>query len=150
MSINRYEPYPGDDLATRLPSRCNAAEWNGASCDRIEGHPGEHVEVSGLGLVLAVWGSEDADGGIDAKTREVIETLADIREQLASAISDAEWRLRELRQKHKDDEVLVELIDKSDVPSEYVEIGLTDDEAEWPAEIEAIRNRLSKRKVRAA
>ncbi len=150
MSINRYEPYPGDDLATRLPSRCNAAEWNGASCDRIEGHPGEHVEVSGIGLVLAVWGSEDADGGIDAKTREVIETLADIRDGLASAIDDAEWRLSKLRQENKDNEVLVAMIDDSRVPSEFVEIGLTDDEAEWPAEIEAIRNRLANRKARAA
>ncbi|MCK8674134.1 hypothetical protein M1M07_23860 [Rhodococcus sp. HM1] len=146
----RFDPYPGDDLASRLASRCSAANEIGHVCDRIEGHDGEHVEVSGTNLVLDAWGGPNSAGGIDARTRKVIEKLARIREVLEEAIREADWEIYSLRKEYKDDEVLLELINDADVPDVYVEIGLTDEESEWPAQIDAIRRRIAKRKERAA
>ncbi|MDV2474205.1 hypothetical protein F8M49_29930 [Rhodococcus zopfii] len=148
--MDRFVEYTGGDLAPRLQSSCGVESSDGATCDRIEGHAGEHVEVSGIGLVLSSWGSEDADGTIDARTREVIEKLARIRDELTAAIQDADWALRDLRSEYADDEVLVELIDDSETPDEYVEIGLSENEKDWPDEIRALRERVARRKKSAA
>ena len=145
--LNRFETYPGDDLAPRLVARCGATNWLGSTCDRTDGHPGEHVEVSGADLILDIWGDDNAGGGIDKRTREAIEELAEIEQMVASAIDEAESRLFSMRNEYRDDPVLVELIQSADVPSFFGTIGLSEDESTWPAEIDAIRRRIAKRKV---
>jgi hypothetical protein len=147
--LNRFEAYPGDDLAPRLKARCGSGNWLGSTCDRVEGHPGEHVEVSGTDLILDVWGDDNAGGGIDNRTRAAIEELADIDQMLSSAIDEAESRLRSMLLEYGDDPVLKELIDSADVPWNDG-IGLTEDESAWPAEIDAIRRRIAKRKAKAS
>lgn len=148
--LNRFEPYPGDDLAPRLVARCGAVNFLGSTCDRVELHAGVHVEVSGADLVLDVWGDDNAGGGIDKQTREAIEELADIEQMVSSALEEADHRLRVMSREYSDDPVLVELIQLAEVPSFFGNIGLPEDESVWPDELDAIRRRIAKRKAKTA
>lgn len=150
MSIHRFEPYTGSDLATTRLNRCGAEyPLDGEKCDLVDEHGGMHVIVSGAGLVLEAWGSEDSVGGIDSRTRECIEALARIDADVREALNEAEYEILALGRKYRDSPILTELIDDADVPS-FDGIGLPEGEKHWPRELELIRQRIERRKGKAA
>lgn len=147
----------GDQLPIifRADDRCGVPDPEQPTllCGREPGHDDNHAEVAMSGLVHAVWEPyTEATSPLPDGVKDVLDTVAGLVEDVRDALRSAEGELWDLRIRHKDDELLTELLMMVHLPSEYdvEELHDPDDDASVFQVVKDARTRLEKRKERPA
>ncbi|MGZ9830231.1 hypothetical protein ACXYTP_25285 [Tsukamurella ocularis] len=122
---------PGDytEVAVTQGNQCPSRTEGqiGDRCNRPDGHPGEHADVSPTGLVLSVWGDPAKTDGPTLLTearQKALDRLCAAWSSVQEAIDDAERIEWELRTRFKDDPLMTAVLREADLP-----LGL-----DWPVD----------------
>lgn len=140
-----YEVWTGPVWVSKF-DRCQADTL----CARPNLHDGSHADISLSGIVLRTW----EDPNLTEDEIDVIGQVHMIRDELLSAIETAEMQLRNLAREKtvRNNLGLRELVERAQRDSTFSpeDMGLSDDESNWDADIEELKAAATKRTRRAA